>query len=94
MAVSQLVLSAYLRIYTRSQIEQALAAALADRAAGVVMTQVSFQDGGGSGQPISGNPNEIIETMELCLRQLDGEASTGPPPLSTAVNFSLRRSET
>jgi hypothetical protein len=94
MAVSETVIAAYRRLYTRAQLEAALAKALADRASGVLVTQVSFQDGGGSGVPISGNPNELIETLEVALQQLDETRAAGPPPLSTAVNFSLRRSET
>lgn len=94
MPVSQQVVDAYIRLYTREQLETALAKALSDRATGVQVTQVSFQDGGGSGQVIAGDPNEIIETMEICLKRLDGALSAGPPPLASAINFSFRRSET
>lgn len=93
MAVSRTVIAAYKRCYTQAELKTALMVALNDRAAGVLVTQVNFQDGGGSGTPISGDPNEIIEIMELCLQELEsGEAAH--KPLSTAINFNLRRSET
>jgi hypothetical protein len=94
MPVSSTVIAAYRRVYTRSQLEQALLQAVQDRSSGVLVTQVNFQEGGGSGQPIGGDPNEVIEIMELCLQEIDGDRATGPQPLSSVVNFSARRSET
>ena len=92
MAASETVIAAYLRIYTPAELKSALAVALNDRATGVQVTQVSFQDGGGSGQVISGDPNEIIEILELCLQRLaDPNARK---PLASAFNFNFRRSET
>lgn len=93
MAASQVVISAYIRLYSKSQLEAALRIALHDRASGVVMTQVNFQDGGGSGTPIVGDPNEVIEILELALRQIEG-GSTQPKPMMAAVQFNRRRSET
>jgi hypothetical protein len=96
MAVSRSVIDAYKRLYNRAEVEAALKQALNDRASGVQVTQINFQDGGGSGQMIGGDPNEVIETLELVLQAMDaGEnAITGPPGLASSVNFSLRRSET
>jgi hypothetical protein len=94
MALSSLVVAAYRRIYSRAQMMEALAAALSDRASGVTITQVNFQDGGGAAVPIKGDPNEIIEILELCLQQIDGTAGDAAPPLTSTANFSLRRSET
>ena len=96
MAVSRSVVDAYKRRFTRAQIEAALDQALADRASGVLVTQVNFQDGGGSGQMIGGDPNEVIEILETVLKVLDaGEAATtSPPGLVSAANFSTRRTET
>lgn len=93
MAVSSIVISAYARRFSREQIETALDIALADRASGVLVTQASFQDGSGSGQIISGDPNEVIEILELVLRQLDAPDSP-PPGLVSAVDFRSRRAET
>lgn len=93
MAVSRTVISAYKRCYSVSQLTEALQIALSDRASGVLVTQVSFQEGGGSGQAITGDPNEIIEILELTLQEIEsGESSR--PPLASVINFSTRRSET
>lgn len=94
MAVSETVIAAYLRIYTAAELESALGIALNDRAAGVMVTQVSFSEGGGSGQLISGDPNEVIEILELCLQRLDDPSAQAAKPLSSVMNFSTRRSET
>lgn len=93
MAASETVIRAYLRIYSKAQLKEALAIALNDRASGVVVTQVNFSEGGGSGAPIQGSPNEIIEILELCLQRLDDPTAT-PPPLASAMNFRNRRFET
>lgn len=93
MAASETVISAYLRIYTAAELRSALAVALNDRASGVVVTQISFSEGGGSGQMISGDPNEVIEILELCLQRIDSPG-TGKKPLASVMNFSTRRSET
>lgn len=93
MAASETVISAYLRIYSQEQLTTALTQALADRASGVQVTQVNFQDGGGAGQVIAGDPNEVIEILELCLQRLDNP-DTGPKPLSSRMSFRHRRSET
>ena len=96
MAVSQTVISAYRRCYSAAQLEEALRVALNDRATGVLVTQISFQDGGGSGTPITGDPNEIIEILERALQQIETGADTNkqPPPMTSAVTFNNRRSET
>jgi hypothetical protein len=96
MAVSQNVIDAYLRLYTREQIESALREALADRASGVQVTQASFQDGGGSGVVIPGDPNEVIVILELCLKTLDSQMTGGVTGggISSRVNFRFRRTET
>lgn len=93
MAVSETVIAAYLRIYSAAELTSALAIALNDRAAGVIVTQVNFSEGGGSGQMIAGDPNEIIEIMEICLQRLDNPAAQAPP-LASVINFRTRRSET
>ena len=93
MAVSRTVIDAYIRCYSEAQLEEALRVALNDRAAGVMVTQVSFQDGGGSGTPITGDPNEIIEILELALRKID-DGENHAPPLTAAVNFHTRRYQT
>jgi hypothetical protein len=93
-AVSETVIAAYLRIYTPAQLTAALTTALNDRASGVLVTQVNFQDGGGSGQMITGDPNEIIEILELCLQRIDDPSQAAKKPLAAGMNFSSRRSET
>jgi hypothetical protein len=85
------VVQAYLRLYTRTQLEEALRQALADHAAGVTITSTSFGDGQTSGQ-ISGRPEEVIAILETCLQILDGTARANAP-LAAAVGFSQRRVE-
>ncbi|MFT3992152.1 MAG: hypothetical protein QM680_12155 [Luteolibacter sp.] len=92
-AVSQIVVDAYVLRYSKAQMEAALDQALADRAAGVQVTQINFESGGGAGQMIGGDPNEVIEILTLALRQLLGDV-VGPPPLMSSINFGARRSET
>ena len=94
MAVSETVIAAYLRIYTPTQLTSALSIALNDRASGVLVTQANFQDAGGTGQVISGDPNEIIEILELCLQRLDDPTIAKKPPIASIFDFSKRRSET
>lgn len=93
MAISRTIIAAYKRCYTSPELLAALKIALNDRATGVQLTQISFQDGGGSGQIIAGDPNEVIEILELCLQEL-ADVTQGPQPLAAGVNFSTRRSET
>ena len=94
MAVSETVIAAYLRIYSQAELTSALSTALNDRASGVLVTQVNFQDGGGSGQMITGDPNEIIEILELCLQRLDDPFQSARKPMAAGMNFGTRRSET
>ncbi|MEO5712173.1 MAG: hypothetical protein ABIT37_01685 [Luteolibacter sp.] len=94
MAVSETVIAAYIRCYNPAQLLAALNQALADRTAGVLVTQVNFQDGGGSGVPITGDPNELIEILEICLQRTDNPEATGQKPISSVMNFNSRRSET
>lgn len=93
MAVSRTVIAAYKRCYSKSQLEEALRIALHDRATGVMMTQVNFQDGGGSGVPITGDPNEVIEILEIALQEMESGTADGMQPLTSCINFSTRRFE-
>ena len=94
MAVSETVIAAYLRIYNPAELRSALSTALNDRASGVLVTQVNFQDGGGTGTMITGDPNEIIEILELCLQRLDDPSQAARKPMAAGMNFRTRRSET
>lgn len=94
MAVSQTVISAALRIFTKQELEASLAVAFNDRLSGVAITNISGAEGGASGQVISGPPNEIIEILEQCLQRLDDPGAAATPPLSSRITFSRRRSET
>ena len=94
MAVSPIVISAYQRRFTRAQLEAALDQALNDLASGVRLTQVNFQDGGGSGQVIEGDPTELVEILELALRAVESGVAASQGGLAAGVNFSCRRVET
>lgn len=88
-AVNQTVIRAYVQRYTRAQIETALDSALADHAAGVAVTNVTFEGGGASGQRISGDPGYLIEHLQAALDYLDDPASANRPQ-STSFDLSRR----
>lgn len=84
---SPIIVNAYLARYTRSQIETALDKALANHAAGVVVTSLSF-DGGGSAGELAGSTEALIETFSECLRALDaGESSVAARQAFVPVAF-------
>lgn len=69
--------------------------ALEERAAGVLVTQVNFQDGGGSGQAMITDPNELIEILQIAISEIaSGVPGGGPPPMASRITFRNRRSET
>jgi hypothetical protein len=78
-AVNTLVVKAYTQAYTRAQLEEARAAALADISAGVQITQVTFEGGGASGRPISGDPAWLLEHLQTALDQLDDDTLAAQP---------------
>lgn len=43
---------------------------------------------------ISGDPNEIIEILEICLQRLDDPTTSAQKPLASRMSFRNRRSET
>jgi len=93
MAVNAAVAKAYASRYTRSQIEAALDAALADHAANVVLTSVNMASHGSSGQ-INGRTEDVIETLTAALDYVKGTTtSLDPEPIATSWNFSARRCE-
>jgi hypothetical protein len=93
-AASRTLIEAYKSAYNIAELRAMLRTALDERASGVQVTQVNFQDGGGSGQMIGGDPNEVIEALKIAIDELADPTSTGNKPLAAAVNFSRRRSET
>ena len=94
MAASRTLIEAYKSAYNIAELRAMLRRALDDRASGVQVTQVNFQDGGGSGQMIGGDPNEVIEALKIAIDELDDPTTSGPKPLASAADFSRRRSET
>jgi hypothetical protein len=68
--VNEIVVKAYLRRYTKAQIEAALDAALANHASGVVVTSLSFEGGASSGA-LTGDTETLIETLTACLEAID-----------------------
>lgn len=79
MAVNQLVVKALKETYTRVQLEDARAQATADILAGVQVTQVSFEGGGATGRPISGDPSFVLEHIQSALDQLDDDDLAAQP---------------
>lgn len=94
MAVSRTVIAAYKSTYTLVELRVMLRTALEERASGVALTQVNFQEGGGSGQVLSADPNEMIEILQTAIFEMENPDESGPKPLSSAVTFNRRRSET
>jgi hypothetical protein len=84
------VIKAYLRLYTRDQIEAALRAALADHAAGVKVTNHSW-DGTSTGAQLIGNTDHLIETLDGCLQALDNGGQIPRRTLMTHADFSRER---
>ena len=82
MAVNTLVVKALTQTYSRAELEQAREAALADILSGVHVTQVSFEGGGASGQPISGDPAYVLEHVQSALEFLDDETLAEQPSCS------------
>lgn len=76
--IKPVVIRAYLRRYSRKQIETALDQALKDHAAGVRITSLSFEGGSSSGT-MTATPEHIIELMTECLELLDADRD-GPAP--------------
>jgi hypothetical protein len=85
------IIRAYLRLYTREQIETALRGALADHAAGVKITNHSW-DGTSTGAQLTGSPDHVIEILEDCLAALDNGGTTPPRSLMTHMDFRRERS--
>lgn len=79
MAVNQLVVKALKETYTKAQLEEARATAAADVLAGVQITQVSFEGGGATGRPISGDPAYVLEHIQSAIDQLDDADLQGQP---------------
>jgi len=70
-AVNQLVVKALKETYTRTQLADARAQAAADILAGVQITQISFEGGGATGRPISGDPAYVLEHIQSAIDQLE-----------------------
>lgn len=79
MAVNQLVVKALKETYTKAQLEEARAAAAADILSGVQVTQVTFEGGGASGRPISGDPSFVLEHVQSAIDQLDDSTLSAQP---------------
>lgn len=94
MAVSRTVIAAYKSTYTLAELKGMLKTALEERASGVLVTQVNFQDGGGSGQAMVTDPNEMIEILQIAISEIEDGAAAGPPPMAGRITFRNRRSET
>jgi hypothetical protein len=78
-AVNTLVVKALCATYTYAQLETARASAAADILAGVQVTQVSFEGGGATGRPISGDPSFVLEHVQAALDFMDDPETTAQP---------------
>lgn len=89
MAVNQLVVKALRLTYTEAQLEEARGAAAADVLAGVQITQVTFEGGGATGRPISGDPSYVLEHVQAALDQL-ADVNLAAQPSSSTFDLSKR----
>jgi hypothetical protein len=78
-AVNTLVVKALRETYTQEQLETARASAAADVLAGVQVTQVTFEGGGASGRPISGDPAFVLEHIQSALDQMADDTLAAQP---------------
>lgn len=88
MAVNQYVVKALKETYTKAQLEEARATAAADILAGVQITQVTFEGGGATGRPISGDPAYVIEHVQAAIDQLADENLEAQP---SCASFDLSK---
>lgn len=79
MAVNQIVVKALIASYTQEQLEAARLQSAADILAGVQVTQVSFEGGGATGRPISGDPSFVLEHIQSALDQIEDETLSAQP---------------
>lgn len=89
MAVNTLVVKALTQVYTQAQLETARETALADLISGVQITQVTFEGGGASGRPISGEPAYVLEHVQAAIDQLEDDTLAAQPS-SAFVDLSKR----
>jgi len=88
-AVNTLVVKSLVQIYTLDQLQTARATACADVLAGVQITQVTFEGGGASGRPISGDPAYVLEHIQAAIDQIE-DPSLSEQPSSAAFDLSKR----
>lgn len=89
MAVNAVVVRALKESYTVVQLQAARAQAAADVLSGVQVTQVSFEGGGATGRPISGDPSWVLEHIQAAL-DLHEDAAALSKPSSAFVDLSQR----
>jgi len=89
MAVNQTTVTAMIAAYSREALEAARVTALADLLSGVLITQVSFEGGGASGQRISNSPSYLVEHIQAALDQID-DAELASRPNAAFVDLSKR----
>jgi len=89
-AVNSLVVKSLVATYTRAQLVTARATAAADILAGVQVTQVTFEGGGASDRPISGDPAYVLEHIQAAIDQID-DTDLSAQPSSAFVDLSKRQ---
>jgi hypothetical protein len=88
-AVNTLVVKSLKETYTRAQLVAARTQAAADILAGVQITQVTFEGGGASGRPLSGDPSYVLEHIQSAIDQLD-DPDLSSQPSSAYFDLSKR----
>lgn len=88
-AANPVVVKALIATYSQAQLETARSTAAADLLAVVQITQVTFEGGGASGRPISGDPAYVLEHLQAALDQIEDE-SLSAQPSSAFMDLSKR----
>jgi len=87
-AVNALVVKSLIQTYSLTQLESARATAAADVLAGVQITQVTFEGGGASGRPISGDPAYVLEHIQAAIDRIQDPSIAGQP---SSASFDLSK---
>ena len=89
MAVNTLVVKSLTQTYSLAELQSARATAAADVLAGVQITQVTFEGGGASGRPISGDPSWVLEHIQSAIDLME-DPSIATVPTSSSIDLSKR----
>jgi hypothetical protein len=86
--IDQEIVEAFILVYSREQLNCALAQAAADLLSGVELTNISFEGGAASGRPISNSPGWLVKHLKAAIGQIDDPGRAGR---ATSSSFDLSK---